>query len=112
MSVLTPGLFSQLAAIKHRTGVTRTGDFTFGDAVNITCRIEAKEELRRGFDGEEIIASHILYTTTPILRHDIIFLNRSDSGDNTKGLEPLAVWSTPSMTGSETLYKVWLNFFA
>lgn len=112
MSVLSPGMFNQELAYRRRTGVNRTGDFTFATAVNFKGRVESKEELRRTFDGEEVIASHIIYTTTPIQRHDIIFLSRADSGDVSKGLEPLAIWSTPSLNNKETLYKVWMNFFA
>lgn len=111
MPLLSPNLFPKLAAIRSRTGISRTGDFSFGTAVNIKARIENREEIVRSFAGEMVKSSHILYTTTPVARHDIVFLDRADVLNLSKGLEPISLWQTHALDGGEVLYKVWLSFF-
>ena len=108
MALLSTNLFRKLAAIRSRTGVSRTGDYTFGTAVNIKVRSERKAELVRNFSGEMQKASHIVYTTTPIASTDILFLDRADVLDLQKGLEILAIHQTDGLDAVETLYKVWM----
>ena len=111
MTVLSDSFFPDTIAIRSRTAVSIDGDFSFGAAVTHAARVEVRREVVRGFGGEQVEASHVVYTKTPVLLHDIIFLNTADATDVTKGLEPLSYWETKRIDGGEVLYKTWLTFF-
>lgn len=104
-------MLNETVTIRQRSGISVTGDASYGAASTIAARIENRSETVRNFRGEEVEASHVIYTLVPTDENTIFYLDSADAGSLEKGLEPLAVWKTPSLNAGTYLYKAWLTFF-
>ncbi len=102
--------FNQVATYWAPLANDGFGGKTFDAPVLITCRFQAKVDLIRSSDGEEVASSHVAYVDRELADNGWLA-----EGDLTATLSPVGVaheilsrGSSPSLDGTEVLLKVWL----
>lgn len=90
-----------------------TGGFTYAAAVEITCRWEDHNEVLLKADGDTIVASSVVYSTTDLQEQGYLFLGTLDDLDSDTS-DPLSIdnckqiqrrSAIASVDGAATLYK-------
>lgn len=89
--MLFDGLFLQVAYVQRPSGLDRYGQVTLGTATPFACRYQPSNALVRKQDGDQAVASAILYTAESISTDDVVFAPGMDTNDADQGRYPLRV---------------------
>lgn len=87
------------------------GGVGFSAPVTIKCRWQDKAELFRDSQARELTSSSIVYPELPLRRQGYLYLGESSEADPANLIDAKEIrqtGSSPSLTNSETLNKVWL----
>lgn len=103
------GKLNQTCVYKLATAVDANQDRTFSAAVSIKCRVEGRLILVRGFDGDQVMSSHVIYSESPIPANALVFLPGDSGSDVATGRRVQQTLSSPGVNGKQYLYKTWVG---
>lgn len=86
------------------------GGFNFISPVVITCRWQDKLNMVRNAEGQEVVSMIVVYADR-LLKHKgwLCLGDQSASGNPTADAQEIVqLGQSPSLDGTEVLYKVWL----
>lgn len=78
---------------------------TWSSLTQVACREQAETERVRDAQGNEVVSHRVVYSAVEV-PHGALWFSPGDSGaDNTTGRRVIRTDPTPSLDGSQTLYK-------
>jgi hypothetical protein len=90
--------------VQEQTGVDNYGDPSWGTKASRLARVETKQQMVLGNDGNERLSRHRVATATAIGLNARVWLPDDDDTDTTEARRPLAVESAATKDGSVLLY--------
>lgn len=104
---LRPNL-AQTINVAVRSGVTSSGDATYGAATAVLARVEPKRKTMTNAAGEVVVSEFAIYTEALIGLYDRIWLPGDLPTDPTKARAPLKVYDGIDEYGTTSHYEVWV----
>lgn len=83
--------FTETITVKRKSGVSASGDPTYGTAFTMPARIERASLRQVTGDGDALNDTTVLYTADPILQSDIVWFPEDDTGSSEAAHRPAIV---------------------
>jgi hypothetical protein len=99
-------LLTDTITIAHQTGISSSGDPTFGTQSTIQARVEEIDRVTLGANQNESAATHKIATEDELLLSDRIWLPWDNPADNTQAKRPTNVVHARFPGETEGLYEV------
>lgn len=96
----------QTAYVASVTATDSYGKPTYETPRSIGVRVQAQRRMVKSPKGEEAVSNHVLWSLSPVLLTDRLWLPGASTTSAEASNVPLAVTSVPDKTGARTIYKV------
>jgi hypothetical protein len=103
------GRFRQTITFKTLTSVDTYSAPTYGSGTAALARVEPKRKVIRDERGNEILASHVVYTAAAIKMTDRVWFPGESTSDNNKARRPIAIDEYVDGNGLAVYRKVWFG---
>lgn len=100
--------FRDTVSVASVTGKSAYGDPTYGAPRTVAARLESARRLVRSGRGDDLVSNHRLFTTTPIVLSDRVWLPGASTADANASVKPITVESTHDKSGGFSIYMVTL----
>lgn len=101
-------LLKQVITIARKTGYNAYREPTYGAQEQIPARVEAKQQLIRTRDGQEVVSDHEIVVLTDIGLEDRIWLPGTNPAKESDARKPRRVDKIPDIHGRSSMTVVYM----
>jgi len=108
MAINVTGWLTSTITVATQSGVDSYGDPTFATAATMSARVETKQRIIVGTNGDEYQSNHVVCTASAIPLNARVWLPGDTTSDANQARRPIMVEAASDKAGATSVYLTYL----